>query len=483
MANNTPNDNPNPSHSSHRHKICKSRNKKKESKVITLKEALKLSQNDLVLLRKDLTQKIKQSDLNAYIEQLTSQEIANLGNGIPIAIKNNIQVKGWEITSCSKILQNYIAPYNATVIEKMLEANLSPFGRTNMDEFAMGNTTQTSCYGTTKNPINPEFVPGGSSGGSAAAVAGGIAIAALGSDTGGSIRQPASFCGCVGFKPTYGKVSRYGLGAYSSSLDQIGPITQNVEDAAIFYDIIAGYDKKDSTSANTEHSKIAPNLDPDKKFTICVIENFMNEAGEEVKKAMKATISKLESLGHKIIYKNLMNSKYDVAAYYIIATAEASANLSRFDGVRYGRRAEAKDLKQMYIKSRSEGFGDEVKRRILLGAFVLSSGYYDAYYIKAQKTRDLIRSNYEAIFKEADLIFMPISPAPAFKFGSQKTPLDMYLADIYTIGVNLAGLPAISLPIAKAENGLPIGAQLIGSAFNEQCIFDCSFGLESMIKE
>lgn len=451
--------------------------------MITLKEALKLSENEIILLKKDLKEKIKQSDLGAYVEQLTNQEIISKDNKIPIAVKNNIQVKDQEITSCSKILQGYIAPYNASVIEKMLKANLSAFGRTNMDEFAMGNSTETSFYGKTKNPNNPKFVPGGSSGGSAAAVAGGIAIAALGSDTGGSIRQPASFCGCVGFKPTYGKVSRYGLGAYSSSLDQIGPITQNVEDAAILYDIIAGYDEKDSTSAKVEHIKIAPNLDPNKKFTICVIENYMNEASEEVKNAMKASIEKLESLGHKIIYKNLMNSKYDVATYYIIATAEASANLSRFDGVRYGRRAEAKDLRQMYLKSRSEGFGDEVKRRILLGTFVLSSGYYDAYYIKAQKARALIKSNYDAIFQEADLIFMPISPTTAFEFGSQKTPLEMYLADIYTISVNLAGLPSISIPLAKGENNLPIGAQLIGKAFNEQCIFDCSFGLESIIKE
>lgn len=451
--------------------------------MITLKEALKLSENEIILLKKDLKEKIKQSDLGAYVEQLTNQEIISKDNKIPIAVKNNIQVKDQEITSCSKILQGYIAPYNASVIEKMLKANLSAFGRTNMDEFAMGNSTETSFYGKTKNPNNPKFVPGGSSGGSAAAVAGGLAIAALGSDTGGSIRQPASFCGCVGFKPTYGKVSRYGLGAYSSSLDQIGPITQNVEDAAILYDIIAGYDEKDSTSAKVEHIKIAPNLDPNKKFRICVIENYMNEASEEVKNAMKASIAKLESLGHKIIYKNLMNSKYDVATYYIIATAEASANLSRYDGVRYGRRAEAKDLKQMYLKSRSEGFGDEVKRRILLGTFVLSSGYYDAYYIKAQKARALIKSNYDAIFQEADLIFMPISPTTAFEFGSQKTPLEMYLADIYTISVNLAGLPSISIPLAKGENNLPIGAQLIGKAFNEQCIFDCSFGLESAIKE
>lgn len=450
--------------------------------MITLKEALSLSADEVKNLRGDLREKIKKSDLGAYVENFTNEEINTLGEGVPIAIKDNIQVKGWNVTSASNILQGYVAPYNATVIEKMLENGLSPFGRTNMDEFAMGSSTESSFYGTTKNPVNPAYVPGGSSGGSAAAVAGGIAIAALGSDTGGSIRQPACFCGCVGMKPTYGKVSRYGLGAYSSSLDQIGPIAQNVEDAAVLFDIIAGNEKHDSTSLKKEHAKVSDKLDPNQKLTIAVIKNYMNEASEDIKSHMKKAIEKLESAGHKIVYKDLMNSKYDVAAYYVIATAEASANLSRYDGVRYGNRADAEHLKDMYAKTRSQGFGEEVKRRILLGTFVLSSGYYDAYYIKAQKARHLIKKNYEAIFEEADLIFMPVAPDVAFKFGAMADPLQMYLSDIYTISINLAGLPALSLPLGKNCDNMPVGAQLVASAYNEQTLFNGAKSLENLLK-
>jgi aspartyl-tRNA(Asn)/glutamyl-tRNA(Gln) amidotransferase subunit A len=345
----------------------------------------------------------------------------------------------------------------------------------------MGSSTETSWYGKTLNPHNPNCVPGGSSGGSAAAVGAGLAIAALGSDTGGSIRQPASFCGCVGMKPTYGKVSRYGLSAYSSSLDQIGPITQNVEDAAILYDIIAGHESKDSTSVDTPHITVADKLDADRKLTIAVIENYLQEAGDETKKSIKNSIKALEDAGHKIIYKNMINSKYDIAAYYIVAAAEASANFSRYDGVRYGNRADSSSLKDMYIKTRSEGFGDEVKRRILLGTFVLSSGYYDAYYIKAQKARHLIKEQFEKIFEEADLIFTPVAPTPAFEFGSKKDPLEMYLSDIYTIAINLAGLPAISVPIGKSSSDLPIGGQFIAKAFDEQTLFDGALSLERIL--
>jgi len=452
--------------------------------LITLKEALSLPKNEIAALKEDLRKKIaEKKDLGAYVEQLTDTDLAEFGEGIPIAIKDNIQVKGWNITAASNILQGYVAPYNATVIDKMLGAGLAPFGRTNMDEFAMGSSTESSFYGKTRNPHNPDCVPGGSSGGSAAAVAGGIAIAALGSDTGGSIRQPAAFCGCVGMKPTYGKVSRYGLGAYSSSLDQIGPITQNVEDAAILYDIIAGHEPKDSTSVNIPHEKVSDKIDADRKLTIAVIDNYMEEAGEEVRKATQEAIKALEDAGHTIIHKNMINSKYDVATYYIIATAEASTNLSRYDGVRYGNRAEAESLKEMYLNTRSQGFGEEVKRRILLGTFVLSSGYYDAYYIKAQKARHLIKAQFEEIFKEADLIFMPVSPTPAFTFGSKKDPLEMYLSDIYTIAVNLAGLPALSLPIGTSSNGLPIGAQFVAKAFDEQTLFDGSMSLENILKQ
>ena len=451
--------------------------------MITLKEAMALPKEEIKDLREDLKRKIKeQKDLGAYVEQLTDTELNISGDGVPIAIKDNIQVKSWNVTCASNILQGYVAPYDAGVIENLKSAGLSPFGRTNMDEFAMGSSTETSFYGKTKNPFDHSCVPGGSSGGSAAAVGGGIAIAALGSDTGGSIRQPAAFCGCVGMKPTYGRVSRYGLSAFSSSLDQIGPFAQNVEDAAILYDVISGHDKRDSTSANVEYKSVSKNLNPDRKFTIAVIENYLEDASDAVRKKMNEAIAALEKEGHKIIYKNRLNAKYDVATYYIVATAEASANLSRYDGVRYGNRADSSNLKDMYKKTRGEGFGDEVKRRILLGTFVLSSGYYDAYYIKAQKARHLIKEQFEEIFSEADLIFAPVTPSTAFEFGSIKDPLEMYLEDIYTIAVNLAGLPAISLPVGFDDKGLPIGGQFIGKAFDEQSIFDGALSLERLLK-
>ena len=451
--------------------------------MITLKQALKLSAGEVAELRNELEKKIfADKELGAYVEQLANLPLDKLGAGVPIAIKDNIQVKGWSVTCASKILQGYVAPYNATVVEKLLASGLAPFGRTNMDEFAMGSTTESSYYGKTLNPLNRERVPGGSSGGSAAAVAAGLAVAALGSDTGGSIRQPAAFCGCVGLKPTYGRVSRYGLGAYSSSLDQIGPITQNVEDAAILYDIIAGHDDKDSTSADIKFESVADNLDANKKLTICVIENYVNEASEETKKALLKAVEILKSAGHKIIYKNLENSKCDIATYYIIATAEASANLSRYDGVRYGRRAEAKNLKELYVNSRSEGFGEEVKRRILLGTFVLSSGYYDAYYIKAQKARAYAKAKYERILSECDLVFMPVAPRTAYKFGDLKDPLEAYLSDIYTISVNLAGLPAVSVPVAKDADGLNVSAQLIAKAWDEKTLLEGALSLENLIK-
>ena len=458
----------------------KSKNEKvKGYEVITLKEALKLPKEEIEAFRSDLKKEIEaKKALGAYVEQLTGKSVSEYGAGIPIAIKDNIQVNGWEITSGSNILQGYVAPYNATVIDNMLRHGLSPFGRTNMDEFAMGSSTESSFYGRTLNPHNPNCVPGGSSGGSAAAVAGGIAIAALGSDTGGSIRQPAAFCGCVGFKPTYGKVSRYGLGAYSSSLDQIGPITQNVEDAAILYDIIAGHEPKDSTSANIAHESVSDKLNANRKMTIAVIENYLNEASPEVRERMLDGIRALEKAGHTIIYRNFINSKYDIATYYVIATAEASANLSRYDGVRYGNRGSNENLKEMFIQSRSLGFGEEVKRRILLGTFVLSSGYYDAYYIKAQRARHFIKAQYEAIFKEADLIFMPVTPTSAFEFGSKADPLEMYLSDIYTISLNLAGLPGISVPLGMDSKGLPVGGQLIGQAYGEQALLDGALSLE-----
>jgi len=440
-----------------------------------LKEALTKSKEELRELKEELLKRAKRSDLNAYVG------FEDGGDGVPILIKDNIQVKNWSVTSGSKILQGYIAPYNATVIEKLREAGCSPVGRANMDEFAMGSTTESSFYGATKNPHDTTRVAGGSSGGSAAAVAGGIAIAALGSDTGGSIRQPASYCGVVGFKPTYGKVSRYGLAAYASSLDQIGTITQDVEDSAILYDMIAGHDPKDSTSAEVKHTPIAPNLDPTKRYTIAVIDNYIEEADSDIQEAYRVAIKALEDAGHKIIHKNMSNTKYDIATYYIIATAEAATNLARFDGIRYGNRAEAKNVKELFVNTRTQGFGDEVKRRILLGNFVLSSGYYDAYYLKAQKVRHLIRDEFNKIFDEADLILSPITPSVAPKLGSIEDPLEMYKSDMYTIAINLVGLPAISLPIMRNSENMPIGLQLIGKAFNEQPIFNTALNLEQTL--
>lgn len=451
--------------------------------MISLKEALRLDNNGIVELRKELKEKIKaNSHLGAYIEQLTNAELSDEYSGIPIAIKDNIQVKNWSITSCSKILQGYIAPYNATVIEKMLSRGLAPFGRTNMDEFAMGSTTESSFYGKTLNPLDNAYVPGGSSGGSACAVSAGIALAALGSDTGGSIRQPAAFCGCVGFKPSYGRVSRYGLAAYSSSLDQIGPITRSVEDAAILYDIIAGYDERDTTSANVEFTSTADKLDANKKCKIALVKNYTDEASDEVKNSIYLAANKLKEAGHEISEVSLSSAKYAIAAYYIIATAEASANLSRYDGVRYGRRGEAESLGAMYATTRGEGFGAEVQRRMLLGTFVLSSGYYDAYYIKAQKARAFISKAYESVLEGADALLMPVAPHAAYKFGELKDPLTAYLSDVYTVSVNLAGLPAISVPVSKNADGLNISAQIIGAQWEEQKVLDIAASLERVCK-
>ena len=443
--------------------------------MITLKEALKLSKEELENFKNNLKAKIEaRPELNAYID------IKNVGEGVPIAIKDNIQVKDWSVTSGSNILQGYIAPYNATVINKMTKAGLSPFGRTNMDEFAMGSTTESSFYGKTQNPHNADCVPGGSSGGSAAAVGAGLAIAALGSDTGGSIRQPAAFCGIVGMKPTYGRVSRYGLGAYASSLDQIGPMTQNVEDAAILYDIISGHDEKDSTSALRD-DKVSDKLDSSRKLKIAVLPKHIENASDAVKDAYQIAIDALKSAGHEIIESELMDAKFDISAYYITATAEAATNLARYDGIRYGNRVDGKNLEDTFIQTRSNGFGDEVKRRIMLGNFVLSSGYYEAYYVKAQKTRHMIKDQYNKIFEDADLILSPIAPSTAPKVGELENPMDMYLSDLYSISVNLAGLPALSLPISKADNDMPVGLQLIAAPYDEQTLFDGSLSLEKQI--
>lgn len=446
--------------------------------MVTLKEALSLDEKALKELKNEIQQKAQESNLNAYVGDIQS----SIDGGVPILVKDNINVKGWEITCASKILKGYIAPYNATVIQRLHQNNMCGFGRANMDEFAMGSTTASSAYGPTLNPRDSHRVPGGSSGGGAAAVAGGLAVASLGSDTGGSIRQPAGFCGCVGLKPTYGSVSRYGLIAYSSSLDQIGPITQNVEDASILFDAISGNDKMDSTSALISASQTHSNLNADKKFKIAVLRDFLKDATPEIQDAYEKTISILESMGHTIVEKNMLDTSYHISAYYIICTAEASSNLARFDGVRYGNRAEGiSNLAELYLKTRSQGFGDEVKRRIMLGSFVLSSGYYDAYYLKAQKVREMISDQFDEIFSDTELILLPVAPSVAPKFGSTSSPLEMYLSDIYTISVNLAGLPALSLPVEISNEGMPIAMQLIGKKFDEQSVLDAGYGLEKKI--
>ena len=394
--------------------------------------------------------------------------------GIPVAIKDVISVEGESCTCASQILQGYVAPYDATVITKLRAAGAIPFGRTNMDEFAMGSSTENSSLRITRNPRDPERIPGGSSGGSAAVVAADEALASLGSDTGGSIRQPAALCGCVGLKPSYGRVSRYGLVAFASSLDQIGPFTHTVEDAALVLQAIAGHDPLDSTSLDLpvpDYS--APLNDGVKGLKLGVPKEYFVEGMDpQVEARVRAAIEVYRGLGAEIVEVSLPHTKYAVADYYIIATAEASANLARFDGVRYGKRAEApRDLADHYGRTRGEGFGKEVKRRIILGTYVLSSGYYDAYYLRAQKVRTLIRRDFEAAFEKVDGLLSPTSPVPAFKIGERMAdPLQMYLADIFTIAANLAGICGISIPCGDVETEgkkLPVGLQIMAPSFEE----------------
>lgn len=394
--------------------------------------------------------------------------------GIPVAIKDVINIEGEPCTCASQILQGYIAPYDATVITKLRAAGAIPFGRTNMDEFAMGSSTENSSLCITRNPRDPERIPGGSSGGSAAVVAADEALASLGSDTGGSIRQPAALCGCVGLKPSYGRVSRYGLVAFASSLDQIGPFTHTVEDAALVLQAIAGHDPLDSTSLDLPVPDYSAMLNHGVKGLKLGVpkEYFVEGMDPQVEARVRAAIEVYRGLGAEIIEVSLPHTKYAVADYYIIATAEASANLARFDGVRYGKRAEApRDLADHYGRTRGEGFGKEVKRRIILGTYVLSSGYYDAYYLRAQKVRTLIRRDFEEAFHKVDGLLSPTSPVPAFKIGERMAdPLQMYLADIFTIAANLAGICGISIPCGDAEldgKKLPVGLQIMAPAFEE----------------
>ena len=443
----------------------------------------------------------KEKDVQAFVTTLTEEakkqaveieEKVNKGEikgdlaGIPIGIKDNMCTKGVKTTCSSKMLENFVAPYDATVVEKLNSENMIDLGKLNMDEFAMGGSTEYSYFKKTRNPWNLNKVPGGSSGGSAAAVAANLVPWALGSDTGGSIRQPASFCGVVGLKPTYGLVSRYGLVAFASSLDQIGPITKDVRDSAMLLNIIAGYDEKDTTSSAREKIDYTKCLKNDVKgLKIGVPKEFFGEGiNQEVKASLQNAIEIYKELGAEIEEFSLDIAQYALATYYIVACAEASSNLGRFDGIRYGYRAkEFSSLKDLYKKSRSEGFGAEVKRRIILGTYVLSSGYYDAYYKKAQQVRTLVMNEFNKGFEKYDVILTPTSPTVAFDIGSKSNnPLEMYLADICTVSVNIAGLPGISIPCGVDSQGMPIGMQLIGNKFCEETILNAAYTFEQKIK-
>jgi aspartyl-tRNA(Asn)/glutamyl-tRNA(Gln) amidotransferase subunit A len=424
-------------------------------------------------------------DKKTAIERAKAIKEKNKSNslwGIPIFIKDNICVKD-ELTTCSsKILEGFKPPYNATVIDNLLSAGSVLMGKTNMDEFAFGSSTETSYYGPTKNPWDLKRIPGGSSGGSAAAIAADEAILALGSDTGGSIRQPAGLCGIVGLKPTYGRVSRYGLIAFASSLDQIGPITKDVEDAAILLKVISGYDEKDSTSARMGIPDYPALIKKDIRGLKIGIpkEYFIEGMDLEVKLLILEAIKKLEGLGAVCEDMSLPHTEYAVAVYYLVATAEASSNLARFDGVQYGFRHEnVRSVIDMYKKTRQQGFGDEAKRRIILGTFALSSGYYDAYYLRALKVRTLIKNDFEDAFKKYDAIITPTSPTPAFKIGEKtQDPLTMYLSDIFTISANLAGIPGISIPCGFTKGNLPVGLQILGRPFNEETVLRIAWNYE-----
>ena len=427
----------------------------------------------------------KQAD--AVQEKIDKGELTGALAGVPVAIKDNMCTKGLLTTCSSKILENYIPTYTASAVQNLTDAGCVIIGKTNMDEFAMGSTTETSYYGITRNPHNPDHVPGGSSGGSAAAVALNECFFALGSDTGGSIRQPSAFCGITGMKPTYGTVSRYGLIAYGSSLDQIGPMTKNVTDCAAVLETIASYDKKDSTSMKREEYDFTSALVRDVKgLRIGLPKDYFGDGlDSEVKAAIFKAAETFKRMGAIVEEFDLGLVQYAIPAYYIIASAEASSNLERFDGVKYGYRTkEYGDLHSMYKKTRSEGFGSEVKRRIMLGSFVLSSGYYDAYYLKALKTKALIKQEFDKAFEKYDIILAPAAPTTAPLLGSSlQDPIKMYLSDIYTISANLAGIPGLSIPCGKDKMGLPIGMQLLGGCFQEKTLLRAGFAYEKAREE
>ena len=445
--------------------------------------------------------KEKEPEVQAFITELTEQgmeqakeiqakveageELGELA-GIPIGIKDNICTKGVKTTCASKMLENFIAPYDATVMEKIKKEKMINLGKLNMDEFAMGGSTEYSYFKKTKNPWDLTRVPGGSSGGSAAAVAANMVPWALGTDTGGSIRQPASFCGIVGLKPTYGLISRYGVVAFASSLDQVGVLTKDVQDCATLLNVIAGHDEKDTTSADIEKKDYTKSLQTDiKGLKIGVPKEFYGEGiNSEVKASLEKAIAKYKEMGAEIEEFSLDIAQYALATYYIVACAEASSNLGRYDGIRYTYRTkDAKNLKEIYKKSRSEAFGAEVKRRIILGTYVLSSGYYDAYYKKAQQVRTLVMNEFNKAFEKYDVILTPTSPTVAFKLGSKSdNPMEMYLADICTVSVNIAGLPGISIPCGVNQKGMPVGMQLIGKKFDEETLIRAAYTYEQEVK-
>lgn len=425
--------------------------------------------NAFITITKETAKREAQEAEKRYLK---GEEISPV-DGIPVAIKDNICTKGIRTTCASRILKDYVPPYNATVVERLLNSGSIILGKTNLDEFAMGSSTETSAYGPTQNPIKSGYVPGGSSGGSAAAVASGESIAAIGADTGGSIRQPAAFCGVVGFKPTYGRVSRYGLVAYASSLEQIGPICKSVEDCAMFLNCICGHDPKDSTSASVPCPDFMESLNRDIKGIKIGLprEYFVEGLDGRIRDRIMEAVSLLEKNGAKVEEVSLPHTKYAISTYYLIATAEASSNLARYDGVKYGYRSEENPfVVEMYENTRAEGFGIEVKRRIMLGTYVLSAGYYEAYYLKALKVRTLIRDDFKKAFSKVDCIVTPVSPVLPFRIGERMDdPLKMYLVDIYTVSLNLSGLPGVSMPCGYID-GFPVGIQFISKAYDEATI-------------
>jgi len=418
------------------------------------------------------------------IEQKIKNNTAGILAGMVVAVKDNILQKDIPNTCSSKMLKNYISVYNATVIERLINEDAIIIGRTNCDEFAMGSSNENSYFGNVLNPHDNQRVSGGSSGGSAVAVASKLCDTALGSDTGGSIRQPAAFCGVIGVKPSYGLVSRFGLTAFASSFDSIGCFSNNIDDAALVLQVISGNDPKDSTSVKTKKFNFSP-IDNFNKLKIGLPKEYFSDGlDSEIKKQINTFIDRIKSLGHEIIDINLPNTEYSIATYYILTTAEASSNLERFDGVRFGYRSSSStSLSDMFINSRTEGFGDEVKRRIMLGTFVLSTGYYDAYYRKAQKVRRLIKDDFNKAFQSVDIILTPTTPTVAFKIGEKSTdPLEMYLSDIYTTSANLAGIPGINIPIGNNKDGLPIGAQLMAKQFDEKILFSFIKQIDEFLK-